>query len=428
MKITEFESRTVQEKIICCEYDNGLNAFVLPKKNFSKRYATYATRYGSIDSEFIFLGEQKSTKVPDGIAHFLEHMLFEQEDGSVMDKFSALGASSNAYTSFDHTAYMFSCSENFNDCFNLLVRFVQNPYLTNERIEKENSIINNEIMMRRDNPDFIVFFNYINALYHRHPVRIDIAGTIESIDAINKETLYNCYNTFYNPSNMMIFVTGDVDTDWVFDTIRNNQNRKSKPEIKRIFPEEPEGVHQETVEQRMEIASPLFLLGFKENISAIGKDITFHTAAMKILMKIIFGKSSDIFSTLYEKGLITSNLGNDYEFLENCGYSYVAGESKSPYEVRERVIEAVKNLRLKGLKRENFERIKKMAFGSMIKGFNSTDGITDAFVENNMKGINLFKLVDAYREVDFETIVETFESHFVLDKMAMSVINPLENR
>jgi len=425
MRKSTIENNSIGEKLFVCEYDNGLKAFVLSKKGYTKKYATYATHYGSIDSEFIVPGEKEVTRVPDGIAHFLEHKLFEQEDGSVMDKYSALGASSNAYTSFDHTAYLFSCSEDFKNCFNLLVNFVQNPYLTDESVEKEKGIIGQEIRMYDDNPNWKVFFNYLDALYQKHPVKIDIAGTVESISGINKEVLYKCYNTFYHPSNMIVFVAGDVDQEWIFESIASNQKVKEpKTDIKRIFPDEPKKINKKIVEQKMEVSAPLFILGFKENTAEIGPDYAMHGAGMNILMEMLLGRGSDLYTILYEKGLITSNFDADYTFESNYSYSTIGGESKNPEEVKEIIINELNKIYSKGLDEESFERVKKMKIGSTLKVLNSVDKIGHQFVAAYMKGIEFFKMSDAYRNIKFENIESIFGKHFVMDNIAMSVIRP----
>ncbi|MGE5473341.1 MAG: EF-P 5-aminopentanol modification-associated protein YfmH [Ignavibacteriales bacterium] len=427
MKKSIIESNSIGEKLFVCEYDNGLKAFVLPKKGYTKKYATYATHYGSIDSEFIIPGEKEITKVPDGIAHFLEHKLFAQKDGDVMEKYAALGASSNAYTSFDHTAYLFSCSEEFKKCFNLLVDFVQNPYITDESVEKEKGIIGQEIRMYDDNPNWRVFFNFLDALYQKHPVKIDIAGTIDSISGINKEVLYKCYNTFYHPSNMIVFVAGDVDHEWIFEAIASNQRiKESKPDIKRIFPDEPTEINKKNVEQKMEVSAPLFIIGFKEDTENAGPDFAVHSAGMNILMETLFGRGSDLYTLLYEKGLITSNFDADYTFESNYSYSSIGGESKNPEEVRDIIINEINKIYSKGLDKESFERVKKMKIGSTLKVFNSVDKIGHQFVASNMKGIEFFKLSDAYRNIKFENVESIFRKHFIVDNIAMSVIRPIK--
>ncbi|MGE5329198.1 MAG: EF-P 5-aminopentanol modification-associated protein YfmH [Deltaproteobacteria bacterium] len=425
MRKSTIENNSIGEKLFVCEYDNGLKAFVLPKKGYTKKYATYAAHYGSIDSQFVIPGEKEITRVPDGIAHFLEHKLFAQKDGDVMDKYAALGASSNAYTSFDHTAYLFSCSEEFQKCFALLIDFVQNPYITDESVEKEKGIIGQEIRMYEDNPNWKVFFNFLDALYKNHPVKIDIAGTAESIAVINKEILYKCYNTFYHPSNMIVFVAGDVNQDWIFESIASNQKiKESKSNIKRIFPDEPREINKKIVEQKMEVSAPLFIIGFKEDTAGAGPDYAMHSAGMNILMEMLLGKGSDLYTFLYEKGLITSNFDADYTFESNYSYSTIGGESKNPEEVREIIIKELNKIHSNGLDKESFERVKRMKIGSILKALNSVDKIGHQFVASYMKGIEFFKMSDAYRNIKFDNVENIFKKHFVMDNIAMSVVRP----
>ena len=259
------EYNNINEKVYQYSHSSGLKAFVIPKKGYQKKYATFATNYGSIVNRFIIPGQSEEIRVPDGIAHFLEHKLFEQEDGSVIDKFSALGSNPNAYTSFNQTVYLFSCTDKFHENFELLLNYVQNPYLTDENVEKEKGIIGQEIRMYRDNPEWRVYFNLLAALYKNHPVKIDIAGTIESIADINKENLYLCYNTFYHPSNMVIIVVGDVDPDKVFENIETAIKVKTNPgEIKRIFEEEPEEINSPNIKQKYFFSITLFYIGLKD--------------------------------------------------------------------------------------------------------------------------------------------------------------------
>lgn len=425
MTISTIENNMLKEKIYLCEYDNGLKAYIFPKKGYTKKYATYATHYGSINTSFVVPGESGVTSVPDGIAHFLEHKLFEQEDGPALEKFSEMGASGNAYTSFDHTAYLFSCTDNFENCFKYLMKFVQNPYLTDENVEKEKGIIEQEIRMYQDNPNWKVTFNFFDALYHNHPVKIDIAGTVESIRKINKDILYKCYNTFYHPSNMIVCVVGDVEPGWIFDAVRDSQKVKNDmPEIKRIFPDEPKNINKQYIEQKMDVSAPLFVTGFKENTREVVKNPALHNAGMKILMDMIFGRSSDLYRQMYEAGLITSNYDSDYTYEGGYSYSTIGGESRSPGEVKERIEEAIKTINKNGLNRDDFERIKKMRFGSYIKTFNSVSRVAHEFVANHFKDISLFDFAEAYNNISFEQTSELFAKHFVLENMALSVIKP----
>ncbi|KAF6512249.1 peptidase M16 family [Geobacillus stearothermophilus] len=236
---------TLREELFYEKMDNGLDVYILPKKGFNKTYAVFTTNYGSVDNQFVPLGKTEMKRVPDGIAHFLEHKLFEKEDGDVFQQFSKQGASANAFTTFTRTAYLFSSTDNVEKNLETLIDFVQSPYFSNKTVEKEKGIIGQEIRMYDDNPDWRVYFGAIESMYHNHPVKIDIAGTVESIAQITKELLYECYETFYHPSNMLLFVVGPVDEQKIMQQIRDNQAKKSfpqAPEVKRFAYEEPSAV------------------------------------------------------------------------------------------------------------------------------------------------------------------------------------------
>ncbi|AUS98712.1 peptidase M16 [Clostridium thermosuccinogenes] len=424
MKTIRFEK--INEIMHMHEHSSGLKAFVIPKKGYSKKYATFATHYGSINNEFVVPGEKEAIRVPDGIAHFLEHKLFEQKDGSVMDKFSALGSSPNAYTSFNQTVYLFSCTEKFDENFQLLLNYVQNPYITDESVEKEKGIIGQEIQMYQDDPEWRVFFNLLQAFYRENPVRIDIAGTIESISQINKEVLYKCYNTFYHPSNMVILVVGDVDHEKVFEQVEESiKIKQEKPEIKRIFPEEPDTVFKNYVEAKLAVATPIFQAGFRDNISEVkGIEALRREVAVKILLNMIMGRSSALYNELYNEGLINSTFDYDYTIEESYAYSMFGGESPDPEKVRDRIVQAIKDIQRNGLDRNSYDRIRKAMTGRFLKQLNSVERISHTFMSVYFKGVTIFDYFDVYDKITFEYVNSTFAEHFNLDNLALSVIKP----
>lgn len=426
MNFKTIEYKNIDEVMHTYEHNSGLKCFVIPKKGYSKKFATFATHYGSINNEFIIPGEADVTRVPDGIAHFLEHKLFEQKDGSVMDKFSKLGSNPNAYTSFAQTAYLFSCTDKFEENLALLLDFVQNPYITEESVEKEKDIIGQEIRMYDDNANWRVFFNLLGAFYEKNPVKIDIAGSIESISKINKDILYKCFNTFYHPSNMVIVVVGDVDAALVFEQIEKSINvSSSKPEIKRIFPDESDKVYKSYVEQKLAVSMPLFQMGFKDSgFISKGMDCLMRETAVKILLDMIMGKSSKLYNDLYNEGLINSSFEFDYSIEENYAYSVMGGESKEPMKVKDRLLEEIKNIQDKGLNEEIYERIRRANKGRLVKQHNSVDKIAHNFVSVYFKEINLFDYMEVYDKITFEYVNKVFREHFSADKLAMSVINP----
>ncbi len=274
--------------------ENGLNVYILPKQGFSKTFATFTTKYGSIDNDFVPLNSTEYNHVPDGIAHFLEHKLFEKEDGDVFQQFSKQGASANAFTTFNRTAYLFSSTSNVEKNLETLIDMVQSPFFTEKTVEKEKGIIGQEITMYDDNPDWRLYFGVIENMYQHHPVKIDIAGTIESISHITDQLLYECYNTFYHPSNMLLFVVGPVDPDQIMNLIRDNQNKKDykdMSEIKRRFEDEPSKVAEKKKVLQMNVQTPKCLVGVKAcDVAQSGKEMLKNELTINLLLDILFWK------------------------------------------------------------------------------------------------------------------------------------------
>ncbi len=424
MNFDTIEYKKYNELFYRYEHPSGLTCIVIPKKGYYKKYATFSTQYGSVDNEFIIPGEEEATKVPDGIAHFLEHKLFEQKDGSVMDKFAALGSKPNAFTSFNQTVYLFSCTDLFSENFKLLLNFVQNPYITDESVEREKKIIGQEINMYRDDPGWRVNFNLLKAMYKHHPVRYDIAGTIDSISEITKETLYQCYKTFYHPSNMIITVVGDVDHIKVFEQVENCiQTSEKAPEIKRIFPKESTDINKSYIEQNMPVSTPLFYMGFKDsNFDLESVEILRYELAVKILLSMIMGKSSKLYEELYDKGLINSSFEMDFTLEKSYAYSMFGGESINPEEVQDRIINEIKLLKKQGLDEEAFNRLIKASKGRFMRQLNSLESISRSFINLYFKGVTMFDYLEVYDKMKFDYITDVFDSHFDIKHMALSVV------
>lgn len=424
MKFETIEFKKYDELMYKYVHESGLNCIVIPKKGYNKKHATFSTHYGSVDNEFIIPGDNESTKVPDGIAHFLEHKLFEQKDGSVMDKFAALGSRPNAFTSFNQTVYLFSCTDLFKENFDLLLNFVQNPYITEESVEREKGIIGQEINMYRDDPGWRVTFNLLDAFYKKHPVKLDIAGSIESISKITKDTLYKCYETFYHPSNMLITVCGDVDHEKVFEQVeRNIESTRNHGEIKRIFPEEGEQLHKRYVEQNMAVPTPLFYMGFKdEGFKLKGLEVLKYELAVKLLISMIIGRSSDLYGKLYDKGLINSSFETDFSIENSYSYSMLGGESIDPEAVLDSFKKEIKRVHNEGLSTEAFERLLKSSKGRFLRQMNSVESISRIFVNLYFKGVTMFDYLGVYDTMSFDYVTDVFNKHFDIDKLALSVV------
>ena len=330
----KIEFNQIQEEIYHEKLENGLDVYILPKKGFNKTYATFTTKYGSIDNHFVPLEKSEFLKVPDGIAHFLEHKLFEKEDGDVFQQFSKQGASANAFTSFTRTAYLFSSTSDVEQNLETLMDFVQEPYFTEKTVEKEKGIIGQEITMYDDNPDWRLYFGLIQNMYQNHPVSIDIAGTIESISHITKDLLYECYETFYHPSNMLLFVVGPVDATKVMEQIKENQAKKNYSkvqEIKRQFENEPLEVAKKKQVLQMNVQTSKCLVGIKaKHVDQSGAEMLKHELTINIIFDFLFGKSSENYQELYSKGLIDETFSFDYSQEKGFGFAMIGGDTNEP--------------------------------------------------------------------------------------------------
>ena len=424
------EQSLLQEKLYRRRIEPGLEVFVLPKKGYRKKYATFSANFGSIDSHFVVEGEGKEIVVPDGVAHFLEHKLFEDETGNVFDKFAVLGASSNAFTNFTNTTYLFSATENFPECLEVLLDFVQTPYFTEESVEKEKGIIEQEIRMYEDNPQWRLFFNLLEALYQEHPVKIDIAGTVESINKIDKDILHKCYRTFYHPSNMVVFVVGDVEPESVLNQVENNLNKYNHQplgEINRLYPTEPPEIVRDYVEQTLVVSEPLLNLGFKEtDVDYDGLPLFKREIATSLMLEAVFGSSSQLYNELYEEGLIDDEFDAGYVAEVGYGHTVIGGETAHPEKLYELLVAGIKRAQEQGIDAQTFEHHKRKMMGEFLKSFNSLEFIANNFPAYHFKNINFFEYLEVMQDIKLEEINVRLQEHLDFKRMACSVIKPLK--
>ena len=422
------ENLKVKEKLYIEKLENGLTVMVIPKPGIQKKYMIWGTNYGSNDSEFIVPGEEEKTKVPNGVAHFLEHKLFEQENGTnSLDVLTALGVNANAYTTNDHTAYLFESTDNFYPAMDELMDYVQHPYFTDENVEKEKGIIGQEIMMYDDYPDWRVYLNAMQAMYHNNPIKIDITGTIETIGKINKEILYKCYKTFYNPSNMVLVISGDFEPEKIIGEVKKrlieNQNQG---EIKRIYPEEPETIVQEFIEQKLEVSQPLYTIGIKDMINKEpmenSKEIVKKHISIEILLNLLIGRSSELYKELYNKGIIHGQPSLDYEFGKTYAHVLITGQSKEPKILYDEFKGKVKEMKEKGISKEDFQRIKKMIYGGYVKEYNDVQDIARMFLADYFKGINSFDYIEEIEGINVEYLNQVLNDVFKEEKMVLSIV------
>ncbi len=427
--VQRFYSDVLMEEMLFATHSSGLRVYVFPKKGFSKYYAIYGTDYGSTDREFIVPGETEKTVVPDGIAHFLEHKMFEQPDGSnAFDSFALTGASSNAFTSFDLTAYLFTCTDRFYENLDILVDFVNSPYFTDENVGKEMGIIGQEIKMYDDDPTWRVFFNTLTALFHNNPVKIDIAGTVESIAKIDKDILYKCYNTFYNPGNMILVLVGDVDIDEVMRRLdKRMADVKNLGEVNRPGYYEPSERVREFSEQKMVVSQPMFNIGFKDITPFTGgEELARREVCTDIILDVLFGKSSKLYTELYDEGLIDSSFSAETELEKRYGFSLIGGESKDPLAVYERIKSRISQAQRDGIDKEDISRTKKVMKAAAIKMFNYIEGMGNSYIRMLLKGINPLEYNKVVDSVTYDDIMERLGSHFDVDNCVLSTVMPAD--
>lgn len=417
------ENNKVKEKLYVKKTKSGLTIMVMPKKDVSKKFVIIGTNYGSIDNKFIVPGEKNITEVPDGIAHFLEHKMFEQKNGTnSLDVLTAIGANANAYTTNDHTAYLFETTDNFEQALDELLDYVQNPYFTDENVEKEKGIIGQEIMMYDDSPEFKVYINILKNMYKNNPINIDIAGTKESIAKIDKEVLYKCYNTFYHPSNMAIMMCGDFNPDKIFAYVESKLlERDSQTEIERIYPEEPESLASIYKEEKMEVSIPIFIIGIKDKVLK-ENDIVKKHIAIEILLKMLLGKSSELYSQLYKENLVQAELDASYEFAKHYAHILIQGQSNNPEKLLNMFKDEINKLKSTGININDFERVRKVIYSSYIKEYNSVDEISTMFLADYFKGINSFEYLEEFDSVTINYIEQVLQQVFLDEKITLSVI------
>ena len=418
------ENKTVKEKAYFDELENGLKVIIIPKENTNKKMAIIGTKFGSIDNNFINPKTKTETSIPDGVAHFLEHKMFEQADGTnSLDNLTAIGAEANAYTTNDHTAYYFETIDNFEPAFKELLNYVFHPYYTEENVEKEKGIIAQEIKMYDDDPISKVFLNALQCMYNACPVRIDVAGTVESINKITKDTLYDCYNTFYHPSNMVLAVCGNFDPEYILKLIKESMEVVERQEkIQRIYPTEKNEIFQKEKIEKMEVSIPAFVIGIKDEVEKT--DIVKKELILNIILNCIFDENSKLFKELYENGLIISEPDLEYEYSDIYSHMMIFSSSKDPETVYKRFKEVVKETMLNGINEQDFNRTKNKIYGRLITSYNSSAQIARIFMRDYLNDIITFDYVEKWKEITLEDVNTMLKNKFKEEKMVLSVIKP----
>lgn len=403
------------------KHSSGLDIYICEMKGFSTVEALFGTKYGSVNTMFKMRDDAEYTVVPEGIAHFLEHKLFENEDCDVFELYAKTGANANAFTSFDKTCYLFSCSKNYQDSLKILLDFVRKPYFTEASVSKEQGIIGQEIKMTNDNPDWRLFFNLLRGMYHNHPVKIDIAGTVESIAEIDADLLYKCYHTFYNLNNMVLSVAGNISADEVLAICDECLVPCEDKGLETVFPDEPESIVKAEIRETQPVGTPLFNLGCKLTPCTGAARLEKSVKAM-LAADIFADASSELYQHLLKQQLINSNFGT--EVFAGDGYFALifGGESKDPEKVREAVFGELERIKREGLCEEDFQRIKKAYYGMLVRELNNVEAVANLMINAHMEGISPYDTIDVISRMTSGEVLEFIRTEMTEDKFVLSVV------
>ena len=415
----------IGEEVIWVTMDNGLPVCIVPKKGFSRKYALFATRYGGMDMRFRLNGQWLDT--PAGIAHYLEHKMFDTEDGNALQELAMNGAEPNAFTSNAITCYYFDSTEKFYENLEILLSFVSVPYFTDESVEKEQGIIGQEIGMIEDNPEWQVYKQLMQSLYHTSPARTPVAGSVESIREITAQTLYDCHRAFYTPANMCLVVVGDVEPQQVLDIARRVLPKDSGELIERDYgAEEPTEAARAYAEEHMEVSMPSFLVGFKCPPQHGGEEQHRFAAIGELACDVLMGESSPLYARLYSQGLINGSFGAAFDILPGAAYAYAGGDSKDPKAVAEAILAEAQRLVREGVDEDYYKRIVNANFGAALRELNSFESIAVSMAEGRFQGYDPYRFPEIYDSITAADVLAFLRENVTRSHMALSVIAPKE--
>ena len=415
----------IGEEVFRATLPNGLPVYIVPKKGFSRKYALFATRYGGMDMRFEKDGQWLDT--PAGIAHYLEHKMFDTEEGNALQELAKNGAEPNAFTSNAITCYYFDATEKFYESLEILLSFVSVPYFTDESVQKEQGIIAQEIGMIEDNPEWQVYKQLMQALYHTSPARTPVAGSVESISHITAQTLYDCHKAFYTPANMCLVVVGDVKPERIIASANQILPAKSGPLIRRDYGAEEELTAAEHfVSAAMEVSMPTFLVGFKCPPQHGGEQQHRFTAIGELACDVLMGESSPLYARLYAEGLINGSFGAAFDLLPGASYVYAGGDSKDPQAVAEAILAEAQRLVSQGMDGDYYRRVVNANFGAALKALNSFESIAVSMAEGCFQGYDPYRFPEVYDSITVEDVLDFLRQNMTRDHMALSVITPKE--
>ena len=422
MKETFYER--IGESVYREKLPNGLMICVVPKPGYAKSYAFFATRYGGMDTRFCLDGKWLDT--PAGIAHYLEHKMFDTKEGNALQELAKNGAEPNAFTANAMTGYYFDSTDHFEENLKILLSFVSIPWFTQESVDKEQGIIGQEIRMIEDNPDWQIYTRMMQCLYSQSPVRTSIAGTVESISHITADTLYQCHKAFYTPANMVLTVVGDVDPVHVAEIARRILPRESGSIIPRDYGSEPMEVVRKESGITMEVSSPQFLTGFKCHPAEDGEDFMRTSLIGDMACDILLGDSSPLYLRLYDQGLINTSFGGAFEMLPGAAYLYAGGDSRESRHVAEEICRESARLVQEGIDEDFYQRVRRAAFGTNLRGLNSFENVAVALTEGYFHGYDPFRFPQVFDSITKQDISDFLRENITAERSVFSEILPSE--
>ena len=403
---------------------NGLRVRIVPKKDYISKLAFLAVDFGSIDTSFTLDGVQH--RMPDGIAHYLEHKMFDLPDEDANARFAELGANVNAFTSYAMTAYYFSCTEGFEEALSLLLRMVTTPYFTEESVQKEQGIIGQEILMYEDSADSRVYEDLFGVMFPEHPVHIPIAGTVESISHITAQMLYDCHRAFYCPSNMVLCIVGDVDQDAVLRIAAECTPEEYRPVPQREYGSAKTNKEAGESRREMEISMPTFCMGFScpplpEGESCMKRELIGELAA-----EVLAGESSPLFSELYEKGIIDADFSIGYESVKDVCLITASGDSSDPQAVYDALLREAQRLCRDGFDGAWFERLLHSFLGRRIRDLDSFQSICYRICAYEFDGYEYFTFPEEFETITQQDVLQLLSQAIRREGSAVSVVYPKE--
>ncbi|MGN1316865.1 MAG: EF-P 5-aminopentanol modification-associated protein YfmH [Acutalibacteraceae bacterium] len=419
--IKYIENSILGEGYYSIDHKSGLKIYVYPKPEYTSTYATFGTKYGSIDTRFKRSDKESFTEIPAGTAHFLEHKLFESEELDAFQRYAKTGASANAYTSFDRTCYLFACTGHFKENFEILLDFVRHPYFTEETVKKEQGIIGQEIDMYKDSPEWECLFNLLECLYVKHPVKIDIAGTKESISHITAEMLFSCYETFYNLSNMALAVAGKTTVDEVLEIADRLLTSDENVTVERAFEEEPKEIVKNYAEEKLPVGTPVFAFGYKESFFD-GACTLEEEIAISLILEITAGQISPLYKELLDSGLVNGAFATEFFNGHNYASSIFSGESVNPREVARKINSCIQHLKETGITEEQFETVRKKQYGKTVRAFTDIDTVANGLVVSHFENEELFSEFEVIKNLKLDFVNDLLKKCFNEDKAALSVV------